>query len=178
VRGFRRGAHQTTRRCQSGPPVPSRLTLHQPTRCAPLAHSVPIYYNAVILKFRTCTYVVKTRKLHRNILLRMDLRFSENSKNGMVQKRPFSGNTRDLSAYPDRSPRWCGFTRAFSCRVGASVLGEPSVPQKFQPVSMRLTRQQLRGTFADSTGVFTAQVSTVVQEELKQRQVVLPQLPP
>jgi len=45
-------------------------------------------------------------------------------------------------------------------------------------VSMRLTCQQLRGTFPDSTGVFTAQVPAVVQEELKQRQVVLPQLPP
>ena len=46
-------------------------------------------------------------------------------------------------------------------------------------MSMRLTRQQLRGTLADPTGgVFTAQVSAVVQEELKQRQVVLPQLPP
>ena len=45
-------------------------------------------------------------------------------------------------------------------------------------MSMRLTRKQLRGTLADSTGVFTAQVSAAVQEELKQRQVVLPQLPP
>ena len=45
-------------------------------------------------------------------------------------------------------------------------------------MSVRLTRQQLRGTFPDSTGVFTAQVPAVVQEELKQCQVVLPQLPP
>ena len=43
---------------------------------------------------------------------------------------------------------------------------------------MRLTRQQLGRTLADSTGVFTAQVPAVVQEELKQRQVVLAQLPP
>src|SRR5208282_1490747 len=43
---------------------------------------------------------------------------------------------------------------------------------------MWLTRQQLRGTLADSTGVFTPQIPAVVQEELKQGQVVLPQLPP
>ena len=41
-------------------------------------------------------------------------------------------------------------------------------------MSVRLTRQQLRGTLADSTGVFTAQVPAVVQEELQQRQVVRP----
>ena len=64
------------------------------------------------------------------------------------------------------------------CRAGASVPREPRVPQEFQPVSMRLTRQQLRGTFPDSTGVCTAQVPAVIQEELKQRQVVLPQAPP
>ena len=45
-------------------------------------------------------------------------------------------------------------------------------------MSVRLTRQQLRGAFPDSTGVFTTQVPAVVQEELQQRQVVLPQLPP
>ena len=45
-------------------------------------------------------------------------------------------------------------------------------------MSVRLTRQQLGGTFPDSTGVVTAQVPAVVQEELQQRQVVLPQLPP
>ena len=45
-------------------------------------------------------------------------------------------------------------------------------------MSVRFTRQQLRRTLADSTGVVTAQVPAVVQEELKQRQVVLPQLPP
>ena len=45
-------------------------------------------------------------------------------------------------------------------------------------MSVRLTRQQLRRTLADSTGVVTAQVPAVVQEELKQRQVVLPQVPP
>ena len=44
-------------------------------------------------------------------------------------------------------------------------------------MSVLLTRQQLRGTLADSTRVFTAQIPAVVQEELKQRQVVLPQLP-
>ena len=45
-------------------------------------------------------------------------------------------------------------------------------------MSVRLTRQQLGGTLADSTGVFTPQVPVVIQEELKQRQVVLAQLPP
>ena len=44
-----------------------------------------------------------------------------------------------------------------------------------QPVSVRLTRQQLRRTPADSTGVITAQVPAVVQEELRQCQVVVPQ---
>jgi hypothetical protein len=45
-------------------------------------------------------------------------------------------------------------------------------------VSVRLTPQQLRGTFPDSTGVFSAHVPPVVQEELKQCHVVLPQRPP
>ena len=45
-------------------------------------------------------------------------------------------------------------------------------------MSVRFTRQQLRRTLADSTGLFTAQVPAVIQEELKQRQVVLAQLPP
>ena len=64
--------------------------------------------------------------------------------------------------------RWSGFTRVPGCRAEASVPREPRVPQKFQPVSVRLTRQQLRGTLADPIGVFTAQVPAVVQEELKQ----------
>src|SRR5512135_3444116 len=74
--------------------------------------------------------------------------------------------------------RCSGFTRVPGCRAGASAPREPRVPQKFQPVSVRLTRQQLRGALADPTGVFTAEVPAVVQEELQQRQVVLPQLPP
>src|SRR5271166_1669524 len=65
--------------------------------------------------------------------------------------------------------RWSGFSRVPGCHAGTSVPREPRVPQKLQPVSMRLTRQQLGRTFADSTGVFTAQVPAVVQEELKQR---------
>ena len=56
----------------------------------------------------------------------------------------------------------------------ASVLGEPGTPQKFQPMWVPLTGQQLRGAFVDSIGVFAAQVSAVVQEKLKQRQVVVP----
>ena len=44
-------------------------------------------------------------------------------------------------------------------------------------MSVLLTRQQIRGTLADSTRVFTAQIPAVVQEELKQRQVILPQPP-
>jgi hypothetical protein len=62
-------------------------------------------------------------------------------KKGMVQKRPFSGNTRARSADPDRSPRWSGFTRVSGCRAGASVPREPGVPQKFQPVCVQLTGQ-------------------------------------
>ncbi len=36
--------------------------------------------------------------------------------------------------------------------AGASGLFEPRVPQKVQPMGMRLTGQQLRGTLVDSTG--------------------------
>ena len=87
--------------------------------------------------------------------------------------------TLGISARTLIGPASCsGFTRVPGCRAGASVPREPRVPQKFQPVSVRLTRQQLRGALADPTGVFTAQVPAVIQEELKQRQVVLPQLPP
>ena len=95
----------------------------------------------------------------------------------MVQKCPFSGNTLDLT----QTLIGPALERVYAtpgCRAGASVPREPRVPQEFQPVSVRLTRQQLGGTFPDSTGVVTAQVPAVVQEELKQRQVVLPQLPP
>jgi hypothetical protein len=45
-------------------------------------------------------------------------------------------------------------------------------------VSVRLTRQQLRRTSADSTRFIPAHLTVVVQEELKQCQVVVPQLPP
>ena len=48
--------------------------------------------------------------------------------------------------------------------LGASGPRESRVPQKLQPVSVRLTRQQLRRTLADSTGIVTAQVPAVVQE--------------
>ena len=58
--------------------------------------------------------------------------------------------------------RWSGFTRVPGCRAGASVPREPRVPQKFQPVSVRLTRQQLGGALADPTGVFTAEVPAVI----------------
>ena len=84
VRRCRDGAHQTTRRCRSRPLVRSRLTLHQPTRCASSAHSVFIYYSGVFFKFRTCTYAVRGTKFDRNILSRMDLNFSENSINNTV----------------------------------------------------------------------------------------------
>jgi hypothetical protein len=50
--------------------------------------------------------------------------------------------------------------------------------KKLLPESVRLTDQQLCGTFPESTGLFTARVSAVFQEELKQRLVVVPQLPP
>ena len=99
-------------------------------------------------------------------------------RSGMVQERSFSGNTRDFSADPDRSRVGAGLRESLVAALGASVRREPGVPQKFQPASVRLTRQQLRRTLADSSGVFTAQVPAVVQEELKQRQVVLPQLLP
>jgi hypothetical protein len=36
----------------------------------------------------------------------------------------------------------------------------------------------IRRILADSTGVFIAHVPAMVQEELEQRQIVLPQLPP
>jgi hypothetical protein len=86
VRRSRHGVHHTTRRCRSRPPLRSRLTLHQPTRCAPSAHSVPIYYNGAFFKFRTCTYAVSGMKFDRNILSRMDLKFSDNSINNTVAR--------------------------------------------------------------------------------------------
>ena len=64
------------------------------------------------------------------------------------------------------------------CRAGASVPREPRVTKKLQPVSVRLTRQQLRRTSADSNRFIPAHLTVVVQEELKQYQVVVPQLPP
>ena len=60
----------------------------------------------------------------------------------------------------------------------ASVPREPGVPQEVQPVRVRLTRQQLRGALPHSAGVLAPQVPAVVQEELEQRQIILPQLPP
>ena len=37
---------------------------------------------------------------------------------GMVQKRPFSGNTRDLSADPDRSRVGAGFRESLAAVLG------------------------------------------------------------
>ena len=80
---------------------------------------------------------------------------------GMVQKRRFSGNTRNLR----QTLIGPVLERVFASgrHAGTSVPREPRVPQKLQPVSMRLTRQQL-ARIADSTGVFTAQVPAVVLE--------------
>src|SRR5271166_4141307 len=95
----------------------------------------------------------------------------------MVQKRPFSGNTRDLSADPDRSRVGAGLRDprltcwGFSSARTACTPGVPASERAAHPSATP------RG-FPDSTGVFTAQVPAVVQEELQQRQVVLPQLPP
>ena len=96
---------------------------------------------------------------------------------GHGSKTPICRVTLGLSARTLIGPALGGLTRGLGCRAGASGLREPRVPQEFQPVSMGLTCQQLRGTLPDSTGVFTPQVSAVVQEELEQRQVVVPQLP-
>jgi hypothetical protein len=86
VRGSRRGAHQTTRRCRLGPPMRSKQNWHRDTWCAPSAHSVSIYYNGVFLRFRTCTYAVRGSKIRRNILSRMDLKFAENLINNTVAR--------------------------------------------------------------------------------------------
>ena len=98
-------------------------------------------------------------------------------RRGMVQERPFSGNTWDLSADPDGPalervyaspwlPCW-GFS---SARTACT----PEVPASERAAHPSATP---RGS-CRLDGVFTAEVPAVVQEELKQRQVVLPQLPP
>src|SRR6202044_142470 len=61
--------------------------------------------------------------------------------------------------------------------AAALISREPGIPQKLQPVSVRLTRQQLRRALADSIRVLAAQIPAVVQEKLEQRQVVVAQLP-
>jgi hypothetical protein len=40
------------------------------------------------------------------------------AEGGMVQKRPFSGNTRDLSADPDRSRVGAGFRESLAAVLG------------------------------------------------------------
>ena len=73
----------------------------------------------------------------------------------MVQNRPFSGNTWALGAaliVPALKQVYVTAGR----RAGASGLRKPRVPQESQPVGMRLTGQQLRGTLVDSTGVLAA----------------------
>src|SRR5208283_2007724 len=78
-----------------------------------------------------------------------------------------------LSAVPERS-----YLRPRLISYAVFCLKKKSISQQLQRVSVPISRPQLRRTLADSTGVLTAQVPAVVQEELKQRQVVLPQLPP
>ena len=57
------------------------------------------------------------------------------TNSGMVQERSFSGNTRDLSADPDRSRVGAGLRESLVAALGASVRREPGVPQKFQPAA-------------------------------------------
>jgi hypothetical protein len=93
-------------------------------------------------------------------------------KQGMVQKRRFLGNTPDFSAYFD-GPRVQAGSANRGFHAPASVPREPCASEKFKPVCVRLSGQQFRGTLVDSIGVFAAQVSAVVQEKMKQRQVVV-----
>jgi hypothetical protein len=71
-----------------GLPVRSKQTWHRDTLCAPSAHSVSIYYNGAFFKFRTCTYAFRGMRFDRNILCRMDLKFSEDSINNTVARTP------------------------------------------------------------------------------------------
>ena len=96
----------------------------------------------------------------------------------VVQKRPFSGNTRDLSADPDRSRVGSGLRdprlpcRGFSSARTACTPGVPAGEHAAHPSATP------RDFCRPDWGLHCRSVSAVVQEELKHCQVVLPQLPP
>ena len=89
---------------------------------------------------------------------------------GLVQKRPISGNRTDRQ----RSHRF----RQVGEDGYALIPGEPRVPQQFQPVGLRLARQQFRRALPHALGAFTPNEPTMVQKELQQSQVILPQMTP
>jgi hypothetical protein len=106
----------------------------------------------------------------RNPSGRRVLEKADTSFNGLVQKRPISGNSTDLQ-------RPCRDRQVGAAGHGL-IPGERRVPEPFQPVRLGLTREQFRRAFAHAFWVFTAQETTVVQEELQQRQIVLAQVAP
>src|SRR5262249_49507489 len=77
---------------------------------------------------------------------------------GLVQKRPFSGNSTD-PVQPCRA-------RQVGLDVVTLLACKPRVAQEFQPVGMRLAGQQFRRTFSLPLGTLTAQEPAMVQEEL------------
>src|SRR6266478_1035440 len=55
---------------------------------------------------------------------------------------------------------------------------EESIPQQFQPVRVRLARQQFPGALVYPVGMLAPQEPPVIEEELQQLQVVCSQVPP
>jgi hypothetical protein len=60
-------------------------------------------------------------------------------KHGTVQKRPFLGNTQPFARTLILAPR--ERVRGWHGALGSLISPKPGVPQKFQPMSVRLTRQ-------------------------------------
>ncbi len=84
MRGCRRSAYSNNEDVPIGPTNAAKANFASAHAVCTPTHSVPIYYNGVILEFRTCTYAVRGMKFDRNVLSRMDLKLSEDSKNNTV----------------------------------------------------------------------------------------------
>ena len=77
-----------------------------------------------VRRLRTSTFCVHERKS----LIPNDLKRVMCDNRGMVQKRPFSGNTRGLGADADRS-RVGEFTRVPACRARAQLRANRVYPR-------------------------------------------------
>ncbi len=92
---------------------------------------------------------------------------------GLVQKRPFQGNTSAVRSHgADRPRAWACQGLGGASGVPGSGACEPREAQQLQPMRVRPTGQQFRRCLALTLRSLAPLQHAVVQEELEQVQVV------